>query len=84
VLRPLFESVFSALCGVLAVVTVVWPTWIETTIGVEPDGGSGALEWLVIVVLGVVGVAFGLLARRHFRLARPLVVHSAATDARSK
>lgn len=28
----------------LAVVTAIWPTWIESIFEVAPDGGSGAAE----------------------------------------
>jgi hypothetical protein len=68
----------------LASVTAFWPTWIEALTGLDPDGGNGALEWLVVVVFAVVGVAFGLLARHHFRPARSGVLGSAATDATAK
>jgi hypothetical protein len=64
--------------------TAVWPTWIEALTGLDPDGGNGALEWLVVVVFGVVGVASGLLARHHFRPARSVVLGSAPTDATTK
>jgi hypothetical protein len=35
----------------LAAVTAVVPDWIEEVFGVEPDGGSGALEWTLTLAL---------------------------------
>jgi hypothetical protein len=67
--RPRVEAALSALFGVLTVITVVWPDWIEAITGLDPDGGSGETEWGFVVVLGVVTLALALLARRHHRLA---------------
>lgn len=52
------EIGLGAACLVLLVLTAAWPEWIEAIFGVEPDGGSGALEWALVVVLAV--CAFGL------------------------
>jgi hypothetical protein len=42
--------------------------WIEETFGVEPDGGSGALELLIALVPIVVGAAMlAVAAVRHTR-----------------
>jgi hypothetical protein len=46
---------FVAIC--LAVVTSVWPQWIEQLFRVDPDGGSGAAEWTLV---GAVWVAAAL------------------------
>jgi len=40
-----------ACCAVLAAITMALPTWIETVFGVDPDGGSGAAEWLIVGAL---------------------------------
>lgn len=47
-----------AACVALLALTAAWPDWIEEIFGVEPDGGSGALEWALPVVLAACG--FGL------------------------
>ena len=39
------EAAISALSAVSLVATVIDPEWIEFVFGVDPDGGSGALEW---------------------------------------
>jgi hypothetical protein len=69
-LKARIETVLAAVTGVLAIVTLVWPTWIETLFGVDPDSGSGATEWLIVVGLAGVAVASGLLARRDYQAAR--------------
>ncbi|MCV2396522.1 hypothetical protein OEB99_19605 [Actinotalea sp. M2MS4P-6] len=63
------ESALAALAAALAVVTIAVPTWIEAVFGVEPDGGSGELEWLVVVVLALVAVGSAALAGREWRRA---------------
>jgi hypothetical protein len=68
-LRPRLEAALCALFAVCTVVTAIWPTWFEGLTGLEPDGGSGSTEWGVVLVLGVVALGFGLIARRDFRLA---------------
>jgi hypothetical protein len=60
----------AAVAGALAVVTLVWPTWIESLFGVEPDAGSGEAEWLVAALFAAVSVVLGLVGLRHRRLAR--------------
>ena len=67
--RPRLEAALCALFSVLTVMTAIWPTWIEEITGLEPDGGSGGTEWGFVLVLGVLAIGFGLLARRHHRLA---------------
>lgn len=52
---------------VLLVLTVVSSEWIEALFGVDPDGGSGSAEWLVVGVLAVATVAFAVAARAEYR-----------------
>lgn len=51
----------------LAIVTAIWPTWLESVIGLEPDNGTGETEWGIVAVLGVAAVIAGVLARRDYR-----------------
>jgi hypothetical protein len=71
-LKARIETALAVVAGALAVVTLFWPTWIETLFGVEPDGGSGEAEWWIVAVLALVAAASGLLARRDFAAARRL------------
>ena len=60
-----------AVCGVLGLVlfavTVVSREWIEFLFGVDPDGGSGALEFGIALGLLAMAVASGVLAAREWR-----------------
>ncbi len=44
------EIAFGAGCVALLALTVAWPDWIEGVFGVDPDAGSGALEWGLVVL----------------------------------
>jgi hypothetical protein len=61
-----------ALAGIflgLAALTAVVPDWIEAVFGVEPDGGNGSLEWLLVLGFGLVAVVAATLGRRDQRAA---------------
>jgi hypothetical protein len=69
--RPRFwvEVGLAVATAVLAVVTLIWHDWIEILFEVEPDGGSGELEWLLTAAPAVLAVGFALAARVEFRRA---------------
>lgn len=52
-------SALAALAGL-----VLGPEWIEELTGFEPDGASGALELLMVVLPAVAAIGFGLLGHR--------------------
>jgi hypothetical protein len=62
-----WEFAFAGLFSALAVITAVIPDWIEVVFGIEPDGGSGSLEWIIVGVLGVLAVLLGALGYRDRR-----------------
>jgi hypothetical protein len=47
----------------LTVITIISREWIEVVFGVDPDHGSGVVEWGVVVALGAATVLLVLLAR---------------------
>jgi hypothetical protein len=58
------ESGLAALFAALAILTAVVPDWIEAVFGVDPDHGTGYLEWLIVVVAGLIAIVVALAARR--------------------
>ncbi|MFH8384159.1 ABC transporter permease [Kitasatospora sp. NPDC018058] len=65
------ETVLGALSGLLFLITVVWPAWIETVFGLDPDAGNGAAEWLVVAATAVVTAVCALGARIEWRRTHP-------------
>lgn len=66
-LRSRVEMGLAAISAVLTVASLLWPTWIESLSGLEPDGGSGGAEWWLAAVFAAVTVGFLLLSRRDRR-----------------
>ncbi|MGY1503736.1 ABC transporter permease (plasmid) [Streptomyces sp. QTS52] len=69
-LRGRIEAVLAVVSGLLCLLTLFWPEWIEEVFGVDPDQHSGALEWSIAVVALCATAVFSLLARAEFRRAR--------------
>ena len=63
------EVALGSLTTVLLIVTLVLPQWIELVFRVEPDAGSGSLEWLLVGVFAVTTAAFAVFARSEWRRA---------------
>jgi hypothetical protein len=57
----------AVLAAILAVITAIDAEWIEWLTGLDPDGGSGALEWAIVGVFTLAAVVAGALARRDMR-----------------
>jgi hypothetical protein len=77
--RRFFLEAGSALVlALMLVVTFITPDWIEHVFGVDPDKGSGEIEWGGVVALGLVFVACLALARIEWRRAHQ--VSGGATD----
>lgn len=69
--RYWLKVVCSAAAALLGVLTAIVPDWIEEVFHVDPDAGSGALEWGLVVALLAVAIALGQSARRqHARAQR--------------
>jgi hypothetical protein len=58
------ERVLACLSAVVAVTTLFWRDWIELVFRIDPDRGSGALEWAIVAGCLAASVAFTSLARR--------------------
>jgi ABC-type thiamin/hydroxymethylpyrimidine transport system permease subunit len=65
--RLRIEVVLAVMSAALCVLTLVFPEWIEELTGLEPDAGSGALEWIIAGVFLVAAVVSAVLARRDYR-----------------
>jgi hypothetical protein len=65
--RLLVELGLAALSGSLLSVTLLWREWIELVFSVDPDKGSGSLEWALVAVLSVSTIAWLLAARLEWR-----------------
>jgi hypothetical protein len=75
-LKPRLENAAAAAFAALTVVTLIWPSWIESLTGADPDGGDGMAEWVVVVLFAVLSLAAALLARRDYRLAKQRAGHA--------
>ncbi|MGV8966385.1 MAG: hypothetical protein ACOH2F_08905 [Cellulomonas sp.] len=69
-LKVRIEAGLSLLAAGLAAITMLWPAWLEAILPIDPDGGSGEAEWLIVMALALVAVASALLAMRHHGAAR--------------
>jgi hypothetical protein len=59
--------VLAASSAALLVITVAWPDWIELVFRVDPDHGSGWLEWAIVMVAFALTVTFSVGARHEWR-----------------
>jgi hypothetical protein len=66
------EAALAALTACLFVLTLITREWIEAITGWDPDGGSGSLEWGLLVVLLVASLVCSGLARAEW-MRRPVV-----------
>lgn len=53
-----------------AILTAIVPSWIETVFNIDPDGGDGALEWLIVAALVGLAVVCELGLRAKLRARR--------------
>jgi hypothetical protein len=56
------ETVLATLSGLLGLLTIVWPDWLEA-FGWEPDGGNGLAEWFIAGGMLAIALASGVAAR---------------------
>jgi hypothetical protein len=63
------EIGLAGISAFLAVITLLWPDWIEIVFKVDPDMGNGSLERVIVGLAFALAVAFSVLARRAWRRA---------------
>jgi hypothetical protein len=61
--RIWIETALATVTAAMALLTIVWPDWIEMIFRVDPDGGNGVLEWGLVGVSAFASLMFGLRAR---------------------
>ncbi len=61
------KLVLAGASAFLALLTLVVPDWIEAVLHIDPDGGNGSVEWLVVLALAAAAVVFGAMARAELR-----------------
>jgi hypothetical protein len=61
------ESWVAAASGLLCVITFIRQDWVELVFDVEPDRGSGALEWSIVGGLVALCLVSAVLARLEWR-----------------
>lgn len=69
-IRFWIEVALAVITAGLAILTLMTREWIELFFGVDPDAGSGALEWAIVIALAVATVAFSLMARAELKRGR--------------
>ncbi len=67
--RPLFwiEVGLAAIAGLLALITPIFPDWIEFLSGWDPDQHDGSVEWMIVIGLFVVTIVLAALAAIEWR-----------------
>jgi hypothetical protein len=69
-IRFWIEVALAVITAGLASLTLITSEWSELMFGVDPDAGSGALEWGIVIALAVATVAFSLMARAEMKRGR--------------
>lgn len=67
-IRAGIESVLAGAFTALTIITALKPDWLES-LGLNPDGGNGTVEWLIATALGAGALISALHARHLVRCA---------------
>jgi hypothetical protein len=71
-LQAKIETGVAIAAAALFVLTLISREWIEFLTGWDPDGGSGALEMGLVVVLAAIALGLSLRARADWRKLKAL------------
>ncbi len=64
------EIGLATITGLVFVLTLTQRQWIEVLFGVDPDHGSGLLEWAMVITSFLATVTFCALAGNEWRKSR--------------
>jgi len=67
------ETVLGTASGLLCLLTLVQHDWIENAFGIDPDAGSGSLEWAIVFGALAVTIVFAALARQEWKRRQTVV-----------
>jgi hypothetical protein len=68
-IRFWIEAALALLTAGLLMLTLILREWIELLFGVDPDGGDGSLEWVIVAALLAATVVLAWLAHVEWRRA---------------
>ena len=71
-LQAKIETGVAIAAAALFLLTLISREWIEFLTGWDPDGGSGALEMGIVVVLAAIALGLSLRARSDWRKVKAL------------
>jgi hypothetical protein len=61
------EIILASFTGILSVITLAWPEWIEFAFGWDLDQHNGSAEWMITGGLLIVTVAIFAMAAAEWR-----------------
>jgi hypothetical protein len=61
------QAALAGATGVLGLLTLAIPDWIEAAFRIDPDGGGGSLEWVIVTGLLLASLTAGQRAWARWR-----------------